>query len=51
LQAEPNGFRSVALKTTEPVPAGQVLRLVTAQGHRVEGLTCEDAAFLLRSLA
>ena len=50
LQAEPNGFRSVAVKTSEPDPASPVLRLVTAQGHRVEGLTREDVAFLLRSL-
>lgn len=50
LRATPNGFRSVAVK--EPVPERETssLRLVTAQGHRVEGLSREDIAFLLQSL-
>ena len=51
LQAAPNGFRSVAVK--EPTPESEIpaLRLVTVQGHRVEGLSREDVAFLLQSLA
>jgi transposase-like protein len=49
LQAAPNGFRSVAVKEPRPEPA-PALRLVTAQGHRVEGLSREDVAFLLQSL-
>lgn len=49
LQTGPRGFRSVTVKAPEPV-ASESLRLVTAQGHRVEGLTREDLAFLLRSL-
>jgi len=48
VQAEPNGFRAVAVK--EPEPEASELRLVTAQGHRVEGLSREDVAFLLQSL-
>lgn len=51
LQAARSGFRSVAVK--EPAPEereAQALRLVTAQGHRVEGLSREDVAFLLQSL-
>ncbi len=50
LQAAPSGFRSVALK--EPTLGGesQAMRLVTVQGHRVEGLGREDVAFLLQSL-
>ena len=50
LQAEPNGFRSVAVKERAPGCEAPALRLVTAQGHRVEGLSREDAAFLLQSL-
>ncbi len=50
LQATPNGFRSVAVKEPAPEPEAPALRLVTAQGHRVEGLSREDVAFLLQSL-
>jgi transposase-like protein len=50
LQAAPNGFRSVAVKAPTPGPEAPALRLVTAQGHRVEGLSREDVAFLLQSL-
>lgn len=50
LQAAPNGFRSVAVKDPVPEPEAPALRLVTAQGHRVEGLSREDVAFLLQSL-
>jgi len=50
LQAAPNGFRSVAVKGPAPECAAPALRLVTAQGHRVEGLSREDIAFLLKSL-
>ncbi len=51
LQAEPSGFRAVAVKGSMPEREAPALRLVTAQGHRVEGLSREDVAFLLRSLA
>lgn len=51
LQAEPKGFRSVAVREPAPESERPVLRLVTAQGHRVEGLSREDVAFLLQSLA
>ena len=50
LQAAPNGFRSVALKEPTPEREAPSMRLVTAQGHRVEGLSREDIAFLLQSL-
>jgi transposase-like protein len=50
LQAEPNGFRSVAVKEPTPEREALAMRLVTAQGHRVEGLSREDVAFLLQSL-
>ena len=50
LQAEPNGFRSVAVKEPTPERETPAMRLVTAQGHRVEGLSREDVAFLLQSL-
>ena len=50
LQATPNGFRSVAVTEPAPEPETATLRLVTAQGHRVEGLSREDVAFLLQSL-
>ena len=49
LQAEPNGFRSVAVKAT-PDRQATAIRLITARGHRVEGLSREDVAFLLQSL-
>ncbi len=51
VQAAPKGFRSVAMKEATPERETQAMRLVTAQGHRVEGLSREDAAFLLASLA
>jgi transposase-like protein len=50
LQAAPNGFRSVAVKEPPPKRETPAMRLVTAQGHRVEGLSREDVAFLLQSL-
>ena len=51
LRAIPNGFRSVAVKSSVSEPeTPPALRLVTAQGHRVEGLSREDVAFLLQSL-
>lgn len=50
LQAAPNGFRSVAVKEPTPEPEAHSLCLITAQGHRVEGLSREDVAFLLQSL-
>jgi transposase-like protein len=50
LQAAPNGFRSVAVRQATRDPQATAIRLVTAQGHRVEGLSREDAAFLLQSL-
>lgn len=50
LQAAPSGFRSVAVKEPAAEPEGPRLRLVTAQGHRVEGLSREDVAYLLQSL-
>ena len=50
LQAAPKGFRSVAVKETPPEREIRVMHLVTAQGHRVEGLSREDVAFLLQSL-
>ena len=48
LRAAPNGFRSVAVVPAERET--RAMRLVTVQGHRVEGLTREDVAFLLQSL-
>jgi len=50
VQAGPRGFRSVAVKETTPERETRAMRLVTAQGHRVEGLSREDVAFLLQSL-
>ena len=50
VQAAPKGFRSVAMKEATPERETQAMRLVTAQGHRVEGLSREDVAFLLQSL-
>lgn len=50
LRATPNGFRSVAVKDPVSEPVTPALRLVTAEGHRVEGLSREDVAFLLQSL-
>jgi transposase-like protein len=50
LQAAPHGFRSVAVKESAADRDPPALRLVTAQGHRVEGLSREDIAFLLQSL-
>ena len=50
LQAVPNGFRSVAVKQETPDPQATAIRLVTAQGHCVEGLSREDVVFLLQSL-
>jgi hypothetical protein len=50
LQAEPNGFRSVAVKAVTQDPRATAIRLITARGHRVEGLSREDVAFLLQSL-
>ena len=44
-------FRAVAVKSSEPPGQTSALSLVTAQGHRVEGLSREDVAFLLQSLA
>ena len=51
MQAAPKGFRSVAVKASAPERAASALRLFTAQGHRVEGLSREDVVFLLQSLA
>lgn len=51
LEAEPSGFRAVAVKESIPKLEASAMRLVTAQGHRVEGLSREDVAFLLQSLA
>ena len=50
LQTAPKGFRSVAVKEATPERETRAMRLVTAQGHRVEGLNREDVAFLLQSL-
>ncbi len=50
LQAAPKGFRSVAVKGAPPERETRAMHLVTAQGHRVEGLSREDVAFLLQSL-
>ena len=50
LRAAPKGFRSVAVKEATPERETRAMRLVTAQGHRVEGLSREDVAFLLQSL-
>ena len=50
LQAEPNGFRKVAVRSEKSATESKALQLVTQQGHRVEGLSREDVAFLLRSL-
>jgi hypothetical protein len=50
LQAAPKGFRSVAVREVTPERESRAMRLVTVQGHRVEGLTREDVAFLLQSL-
>jgi transposase-like protein len=50
LQAEPNGFRSVAMREPTAGRETAAMRLVTVQGHRVEGLGREDVAFLLQSL-
>lgn len=50
LQAAPSGFRSVAVKESTPERAAPAMCLVTVQGHRVEGLSREDVAFLLQSL-
>ena len=50
LRAAPNGFRSVAVKEATAECETRAMRLVTAQGHRVEGLSREDVAFLLASL-
>ena len=50
LRAAPKGFRSVAVKEARPERETRAMHLVTAQGHRVEGLSREDVAFLLQSL-
>lgn len=34
-----------------PMPTGNVLALVAPSGHRIEGLTLEQAVALLRELA
>jgi hypothetical protein len=41
----------VATKPAEAPAAGSELRLVTAQGHRVEDLGREDLVLLLRALS
>jgi hypothetical protein len=51
LQGAAHGFRAVATKPAEAPAAGSELRLVTAQGHRVEGLGREDLVLLLRALS
>lgn len=50
-QGHPTGFRAVATRPAEPSTAGADLRLLTAQGHRVEGLSRDDLVFLLRALS
>lgn len=51
LQGQPNGFRAVAVaQRGKPEPERSELVWITAQGHRVEGLSREDVAFVLRSL-
>ena len=50
LRAAPKGFRSVAVKEASPERETRAMRLVTAQGHHVEGVSREDVAFLLKSL-
>lgn len=42
---------ALALVPPRPTPAGEVLRLVTPEGYRLEGLTVETAAALLRALS
>jgi hypothetical protein len=49
LHDEPVRFREVAVGRPFP-EVGRGLHLVTAQGHRVEGLNREDLAFVLQRL-
>jgi len=49
LQDQARRFRPVAAKS-EDTPSERELRLVTPQGHRVEGMTRDDLVALLRAL-
>lgn len=51
VQGAPRAFRAVATKPASFVGAPSELRLVTAQGHRVEGLSRDDLVVLLRALS
>ena len=49
VQGQTSKLRTVSVK---PVPETNTeFRFITAQGHRVEGLSREDLAFLLRALS
>jgi transposase-like protein len=51
LQGQARRFRPVAPKAEDAPSERSELRLVTAQGHRVEGLSRDDLVALLRALA
>jgi hypothetical protein len=51
VQSRPGGFRPVAPATTITSSSGSGIELVTAQGHRVEGLSRDDLVILLRALS
>lgn len=53
LQGQSRGFRAVvATKAAPPPPAPcSELRLILAQGHRVEGLSADDLVAVLRALS
>jgi hypothetical protein len=51
LRGQPAGFRAVATTPVESSTLAPDLRLVTAQGHRVEGLSRDDLIILLRALS
>lgn len=50
LQSQPESFREVA-KTPDPAASHGDLRVITAQGHRIEGLSRDDVVVLLRALS
>lgn len=51
LRSRPRGFRAVATKPAETPATSTDLLLVTARGHRVEGLSRDDLVALLRALS
>ncbi len=51
LQGRSLGFRAVATKTAAPAVPRTDLRLVTADGHRVEGLSPDQLVAVLRALS